>query len=545
MCIVAYTHQLCDFDTPIRHKAEPIAAGVQATYLSRLSSKSEVRFASYCSEGVLTRTLPFLGVLTQPSNSACQDRSSPDYVLNAELFSEKKSSFKLKFFQNFCICIFLLTFGQTKICTMEYLRAILGITIFVGVAWLLSKNRKAIDKKLVLTGIVLQLIIGVLVLKVSWFADIFKSIGVGFTIFISYTREGTQFLFGKLGLITEPIGFVFAFQVLPIIVFFSAVTAGLYYLGILQKVVYAIAWVMSKTMRLSGAESLSAAGNIFLGQTEAPLLVKPFVANMTKSELNCLMTGGMATLAGSVMASYISMLGGGNPEVEAQFASYFLTASIMNAPAALVMSKILYPETEEIDTRLQVSKESLGVNIIDAIATGAADGLKLALNVGGMLIAFIAIVALLNGFLGWIGKITDLNFWVATSTNGVFKELSLQYLFGLLGQPVAWLMGTDWDKSLVVGSLIGQKTAINEYIAYDQLAKFKQIEGLLDTKAIVIATFALCGFANFSSIAIQIGGIGGMAPNRQSDISRLGLRALLGGSLATFMSATIAGALIG
>ncbi|PKQ68906.1 NupC/NupG family nucleoside CNT transporter [Raineya orbicola] len=428
---------------------------------------------------------------------------------------------------------------------MEYLRAILGITIFVGVAWLLSKNRKAIDKKLVLTGIVLQLIIGVLVLKVSWFADIFKSIGVGFTIFISYTREGTQFLFGKLGLITEPIGFVFAFQVLPIIVFFSAVTAGLYYLGILQKVVYAIAWVMSKTMRLSGAESLSAAGNIFLGQTEAPLLVKPFVANMTKSELNCLMTGGMATLAGSVMASYISMLGGGNPEVEAQFASYFLTASIMNAPAALVMSKILYPETEEIDTRLQVSKESLGVNIIDAIATGAADGLKLALNVGGMLIAFIAIVALLNGFLGWIGKITDLNFWVATSTNGVFKELSLQYLFGLLGQPVAWLMGTDWDKSLVVGSLIGQKTAINEYIAYDQLAKFKQIEGLLDTKAIVIATFALCGFANFSSIAIQIGGIGGMAPNRQSDISRLGLRALLGGSLATFMSATIAGALIG
>lgn len=428
---------------------------------------------------------------------------------------------------------------------MEYLRAILGIAVFVGVAWLLSKNRKAIDKKLVLKGIILQLTIGVLVLKVSWFADIFKTIGVGFTIFISYTREGTKFLFGKLGFLNEPIGFVFAFQVLPIIVFFSAVTAGLYYLGILQKIVYAIAWLMSKTMRLSGAESLSAAGNIFLGQTEAPLLVKPFVANMTKSELNCLMTGGMATLAGSVMASYISMLGGGNPEVEAQFASYFLTASIMNAPAALVMSKILYPETEEIDTRLQVSKESLGVNIIDAIATGAADGLKLALNVGGMLIAFIAIVALLNGVLGWIGEITELNLWIKASTNGVFEKLSLQYLFGLIGQPVAWLMGADWDKSLVVGSLIGQKTAINEYIAYDQLVRFRQIAGLLDAKSIVIATFALCGFANFSSIAIQIGGIGGMAPNRQSDLSRLGLRALLGGSLATFMSATIAGALIG
>lgn len=427
---------------------------------------------------------------------------------------------------------------------MEYFRAILGLAIFVGIAWLASSNRKAINVRLVLSGLILQIVIGVLVLKVSFVADAFKSIGKGFTTFISYTRDGTEFLFGKLGLLTEPIGFVFAFQVLPIIVFFSAVTAGLYYLGILQKIVYSIAWVMSKTMRLSGAESLSAAGNIFLGQTEAPLLVKPFVAKMTKSELNCLMTGGMATLAGSVMASYISMLGGGNPTVEAQFASYFLTASIMNAPAALVMSKILLPETEEVDTRLQVSKETLGANIIDAIATGAADGLKLALNVGGMLIAFIAIVALLNGVLGWIGDWTGLNTLIADYTNGVFSKLSLQYLFGLLGQPVAWIMGVDWEKSLVVGSLLGQKTAINEYIAYDQLVKFKAMEGVLDTKSIVIATFALCGFANFSSIAIQIGGIGGMAPQRQSDISRLGLRALLGGSLATFMSATIAGALM-
>lgn len=428
---------------------------------------------------------------------------------------------------------------------MDYIRALIGIWAFITTAWLFSKNRKAIDKKLVIAGLLLQILIGLLVLKVGWFADIFRQIGVGFTVFISYTREGTQFLFGKLGLVTEPVGFVFAFQVLPIIVFFSAVTAGLYYLGVLQKVVYAIAWVMSKTMRLSGAESLSAAGNIFLGQTEAPLLVRPFVARMTQSELNCLMTGGMATLAGSVMASYISMLGGGNPVVEAQFASYFLTASIMNAPAAIVMAKILYPETETIDTRLQVAKESLGVNIIDAIATGAADGLKLALNVGGMLIAFIAIVALLNGFLGWLGEIFQINAWIAQNTNGVFQKLSLQYIFGLIGQPIAWLMGADWDKALIVGSLIGQKTAINEYIAYDQLVKFKQIPGLLDTKSIVIATFALCGFANFSSIAIQIGGIGGMAPNRQADLSRLGLRALLGGSLATFMSATIAGALIG
>ncbi|GAB4125328.1 MAG: nucleoside transporter C-terminal domain-containing protein [Raineya sp.] len=426
---------------------------------------------------------------------------------------------------------------------MEYFRAILGLVIFIGIAWLASANRKSINVRLVLSGLILQIVIGVLVLKVSFVAEAFKSIGKGFTTFISYTRDGTQFLFGKLGLLTEPVGFVFAFQVLPIIVFFSAVTAGLYYLGVLQKIVYGIAWVMSKTMRLSGAESLSAAGNIFLGQTEAPLLVKPFVAKMTKSELNCLMTGGMATLAGSVMASYISMLGGGSPVLEAQFASYFLTASIMNAPAALVMSKILLPETEEVDTRLQVSRETLGANVIDAIATGAADGLRLALNVGGMLIAFIAIVALLNGILAWLGELTGLNPTIAEHTNGVFSKLSLQYLFGLVGQPVAWAMGVDWDKSLVVGSLLGQKTAINEYIAYDQLVRFKAIEGLLDTKSIVIATFALCGFANFSSIAIQIGGIGGMAPGRQSDISKLGLRALLGGSLATFMSATIAGAL--
>jgi CNT family concentrative nucleoside transporter len=427
---------------------------------------------------------------------------------------------------------------------MDYLRAIFGLAIFVGIAWIASDNRKAINWRLVLSGLILQIVIGVLVLKVGFVADIFVKIGVGFTTFISYTRNGTQFLFGKLGLIGEPIGFVFAFQVLPIIIFFSAVTAGLYYLGILQKIVYGIAWVMSKTMKLSGAESLSAAGNIFLGQTEAPLLVKPFVRTMTRSELNCLMTGGMATLAGSVMASYISMLGGGNAAVEAQFASYFLTASIMNAPAALLMSKIILPETQEIDTKLQVSKESLGVNVIDAIATGAADGLKLALNVGGMLIAFIAIVALLNGILGWIGDWTGLNTIINHTTNGVFKEFSLQYLFGLVGQPIAWVMGVDWENSLVVGSLIGQKTAINEYIAYDQLTKFKMMEGVLTQKSIVIATFALCGFANFSSIAIQIGGIGGMAPERQSDISRLGLRALLGGSLATFMSATIAGALI-
>ncbi|MDX2129733.1 MAG: nucleoside transporter C-terminal domain-containing protein [Chloroherpetonaceae bacterium] len=426
---------------------------------------------------------------------------------------------------------------------MEFLRAALGILFFIVVGWLASSNRKIIQWRLVATGIGLQIFIGVMVLKVGFIRDAFISIGYGFTTFIGYARNGTQFLFGKLGVFGEPIGFVFAFQVLPIIVFFSAVTAGLYYLNVLQKLVYGIAWVMSKTMKLSGAETLSASANIFLGQTEAPLLVKPFVKTMTTSELNCLMTGGMATLAGSVMASYISMLGGGNPDVEARFAAYFLTASIMNAPAALVFSKMLVPETEKINTKLEVSKESLGVNLIDAVSTGAADGLKLALNVGGMLIAFIAIVAFMNGILDWVGNWSGLNLAIKNYTNNIFEGLSLQYLFGILGQPFAWMMGVDWNESLVVGSLLGQKTAINEYIAYDSLTKFKAVEGLLSPKSILIATFALCGFANFSSIAIQIGGIGGMAPERQSDISKLGIKALIGGSLATFLSATIGGAL--
>ncbi len=437
---------------------------------------------------------------------------------------------------------------------MDYLRGIIGIFVLLSIAYLLSSNRKKIDWKLVLAGIILQIAIGTLVLKVPFVRNSFDIVGAGFVKFLSFAANGAEFLFGDLARNSNVsadskhnLGFLFAFQALPTVVFFSSVTAGLYYLGILQKVVYVFAWVMTKTMRLSGAESLSAAGNIFLGQTEAPLLVRPFISRMTQSELHCLMTGGMATIAGSVMGAYITFLGGTDPDQLVKFATYLLCASIMNAPGAIVMSKIFLPETEpeKIDSSLRVNKESIGVNVIDAVATGAADGIKLALNIGGMLLAFIAIIYAINWILvDGIGSWTGLNTWVQESTGGAFNGFSLQYIFGQVFRVIAFAMGASWTESLQVGSLLGQKMVINEFVAYLSLADMKTA-GLLSEKSIIISTYAICGFANFSSIAIQIGGIGGMAPDRQSDLSRLGMRALLAASLATMMSGTIAGALFG
>ncbi|GCC49985.1 nucleoside permease [Chryseotalea sanaruensis] len=435
---------------------------------------------------------------------------------------------------------------------MDYLRGLLGIAFIVAVAWLLSASRKNIDWRLVISGLLLQLVIAVLVLKVTVVREGFETVGGGFVKFLNFGLEGAAFLFGDLARNSDAVagarhnlGFLFAFQALPVLIFFSAVTSGLYYLGILQKLVHVFAWIMAKTMRLSGAESLSAAGNIFMGQTEAPLLVKPFIGRMTNSELHCLMTGGMATIAGSVMGAYITFLGGADPEQATKFATYLLCASIMNAPAAIVMSKIFMPETEpeKIDRTLKVNKESIGSNVVDALATGASDGLKLALNVGAMLLAFIAVIYAVNWMLvDGIGSWTGLNAWVLSSTNGAFDGFSLQYIFGQLFRVFAFFMGVDWAESVQVGSLLGQKMVINEFVAYLSLSDMKSA-GLLSEKSIIIATYALCGFANFSSIAIQIGGIGGMAPSRQGDLSKLGPRALLAASLATMLSGTIAGAL--
>lgn len=429
---------------------------------------------------------------------------------------------------------------------MDFVRALFGLTLIIGFAWLFSQNRHAVNWKLVLGGLMLQASFGFLITQVSFVNAGFSYVSKFFVKIIDFTNEGTGFLFDGL-LTTDQFGFIFALKVLPTIIFFSTLSTGLYYLGILQKIVYAFAWVMSKTMRLSGAESLSAAGNIFLGQTEAPLLVRPFIPSMTKSEIMCLMTGGMATIAGGVLAGYVAFLGGNDPAEQARYATFLLSASVMNAPAAIVMSKILIPELDynRLNRDLQISAEKNGVNLIDAFARGASDGLRLALNVGAMLLAFIAIIAAINFVLkDFIGEITGLNPWVIASTGGVFDGFSMQYILGNIFRVFAFAMGVEWTETLQVGSLLGQKTVINEFVAYLDLAKMNAA-GLLNDKSLIIATFSLCGFSNFSSIAIQIGGIGGMAPERQSDISRLGLRALLAASLATMLTGTLAGAFLG
>lgn len=426
---------------------------------------------------------------------------------------------------------------------MEYLRGALGLAVIVLVAFIFSSNRKRIDWRLVIIGISLQLIFGFLITKVEFVKEGFQLLSEGFVKFLSFSEAGARFIFGDLA--GDSFGFIFAFKVLPTIIFFSTVSSGLYYLGILQKIVYGIAWVMARTMRLSGPESLSAAGNIFLGQTEAPLLVRPFIPQMSKSELMCLMTGGMATIAGGVLAGYVAFLGGDSLEEQSKFAAYLLGASIMNAPAAIVLSKIFLPETEKeiVQDKLEVNKEAMGVNLIDAMSIGAAEGLKLSLNVGGMLLAFIAVIAAVNyGLSGLIGELTGLNAWVDSSTGGQFKGFSLEYIFGQIFRVFAWVIGVEWVDTLQVGSLLGQKTVINEFVAYLSLADMKQAASISE-KSVVIATYALCGFSNFSSIAIQLGGISIIAPNQQGNLSRLGLKSLMAASLACLMTATIAGML--
>lgn len=435
---------------------------------------------------------------------------------------------------------------------MDYLRGLIGLVGLIAIAWIFSGNRKNVDFRIIGVGVLIQVSIGLLIANVEFVNQLFSWASAGFVKFLNFGLKGAEFLYGDLAKNSEAVpeanhslGFLFVFQALPTVIFFSAVTAGLYYLGILQKIVYGFAWLMAKTMRLSGAESLSAAGNIFLGQTEAPLLVRPFIGKMTNSELNCLMTGGMATIAGSVLGAYVSFLGGGDPEQQQMFATYLLSASIMNAPAAIVMSKIFMPEMEpeKIDSSLSVNKESIGVNLVDALASGASDGVKLALNIAGMLLAFIAVIFALNWILvDGVGEWFGLNEFVIRSTDGAFDGFSLQYILGQVFRAFAFLMGVEWSETIKVGSLLGQKTVINEFVAYLSLAEMKT-NGLLSQKSIIISTYALCGFANFSSIAIQIGGIGGMAPNRQADLSKLGFRALVAATLATMMTATIAGAL--
>ncbi len=436
---------------------------------------------------------------------------------------------------------------------MDYLRGIAGLIFIVVIAFLFSNNRKTIDWRLVGVGIFLQITIGLIIGKIELAQQAFIYLSDKFVVFLGFAQKGAEFLYGDLAKnsandpdVRHSLGFLFAFQALPTVIFFSSVSAGLYYLGVLQKIVFGFAWLMARTMRLSGSESLSAAANVLMGQTEAPLLVKPFIARMTSSELHCLMVGGMATIAGSVLGAYVSFLGGGDPAEQAKFASYLLSASIMNAPAAIVLAKMFMPEDDKskIDRQLSINKDQIGANFIDSLATGASDGLKLALNIGAMLLAFIAVIYAINWVLvDGIGAATGLNDFVVASTGGAFDGFSLQYILGQVFRVFAFAMGVEWGDTLQVGSLLGQKVVMNEFVAYLDLAEMKQA-GSLSEKSIRIATYALCGFANFSSIAIQIGGIGGMAPSRQGDISRMGLRAMVAATLATMMTATIAGAIL-
>lgn len=405
---------------------------------------------------------------------------------------------------------------------MDRFIGILGVIVILGIAYLFSENKKKINWRLVATGLGLQIIFALIILKVPFGRKAFEAASGFITRILDFTAEGTTFLFGNL---TDQatFGSIFALNVLPTIIFFSALMGILYYLGIMQSIVKFIAKGICKLLGTSGAETLSAVGNIFLGQTEAPLLVRPYISSMTKSEMTAIMVGGMATVAGGVMAGYVAM--GIN-------AGHLLAASIMAAPAGLVLAKMLVPETEEPETKdiTNIEVEKTASNVVEAAANGASDGLMLALNVAAMLLAFVALIALFNYLIGLVGGLFG------------FPELSLNWILGKLFSPLAFVMGVPTGDLSAAGSLLGQKVMINEFVAYSDLSALSA-SGVLQEKTILIMTYALCGFANISSVAIQIGGIGAMAPNKKGTIAKLGFKALLGGALATCLTATIAGIL--
>ena len=420
-----------------------------------------------------------------------------------------------------------LVLKDTNVSFSSILNGMIGVFSLLFILFLLSENRKQISWKLVISGCVIQIVFAVLVLKVGFIRNGFEYVSGFFVVLLDFTREGSAFLFGGLINPSGSAGYIFALQVLPTIIFFSAFTSALYYLGVLQRIVYGFAWVMSKAMNLSGSESLAAAANIFLGQTEAPLMIKPYIKDMNRSELLALMAGGMATIAGGVLAAYIGFLGGDDPAQRQFFANHLLIASIMSAPAALVAAKMLVPQTQPYNKDLKVNKENIGQNLLEAIANGTGDGLRLAVNVGAMLLVFTALMALMNS--------------IFQSVSGY----SLQQLLGYGFAPIAWLMGVRGENNiLLVGQLIGEKTILNEFVGYTTLGTMKQSGALTDTKAIIIATYALCGFSNFASIGIQIGGIGALAPNKRGELASLGIKALVAGTAACLLTAAIAGMLL-
>ena len=429
---------------------------------------------------------------------------------------------------------------------VSILRGIIGIAVVISIAFLFSEKKSKIPWKIVGIGLLFQIVLAFLILNpfgvsfLEYFRLGFQLLGKMFVAILDFSKAGADFLFGSF-LDTEKHGFLFAFQVLPTIIFFSALTSLLFYLGVIQKIVYYFALIMSKVLNLSGAESLSVAGNIFLGQTESPLMIKAYLAKMSRSELLLVMTGGMATLAGGVLAAYIAFLGGDDPSERLIFAKHLLAASFMAAPGAVIISKILIPQTQEIDSNVEVSKEKIGSNVLDAISNGTVEGLKLAVNVASMLLVFIAFLAMGNFILLKIGSFTGINSLIYDFSNGQFSELSLQVILGYIFAPLMWLLGVCSEDITIVGRLIGEKLIMTEFIGYISLGDLKSSGSFAQEKSITMATYMLCGFANFASIGIQIGGIGSLAPSKRKLLSELGMKALLAGTLASLLSATIVG----
>ena len=424
------------------------------------------------------------------------------------------------------------------------IRGIIGLTTLLLIALGCSRNRSSINWELVFKGLFIQFIFAIGILKVPFVANIFNQVSKGFVKIISFTQAGTDFLFASFitGKIEAPM-VNFMVQVLPTIIFFSALTSLFYYLGILQKVVYFFAWMMKKFMKLSGSESLAAVGNIFLGQTEAPLLVSPYLGKMTKSEIFCLMSGGMATIAGGVLAAYIGFLGGSDPVEQLLFAKHLLAASVLSAPAAVISAKIIIPETEEYNQELKLNKDKIGSNALEAISKGTTDGIRLAVNVGAMLLVFTAIIAMGNYLTNdLIGNWTGINNWIIANTS--YTGLTMQFIVGYSFAPIAWLMGIAWEDAVLVGQLLGEKTILNEFYAYKTLGEMKAASMFAYEKSILMATYILCGFANFASIGIQIGGIGALVPNRKGLLSELGILALVAGTLASLFTAVIVGMML-
>ena len=436
------------------------------------------------------------------------------------------------------------TIGHQGFTAEGLMRGLLGMIVIIAIAWIFSANRKAISWKVVGIGLSMQALLAIGVLKVSFVQSFFEFIGGIFIKVLAFTGDGSKFLFGDM-MNVDSFGFIFALQVLPTIIFFSALTSVLFYLGIIQKVVYLLAWVMTKTLKLSGAESLAVAGNIFLGQTESPLMIKAYLDKMTKSELLLVMIGGMATLAGGVLAAYISFLGGSDEVARLVFAKHLLAASVMAAPGAVVISKILFPQTEKIDSNIEVTREKIGDNFLDAMANGTTEGVKLAANVAAMLLVFVAFIAMFNFITGKIGDWTHLNAWLAEATNGSYTRLSLQVILGYAFSPLMWLIGVSSEDMVLAGRLLGEKVTMSEFIAYVSLADLKAAGSLGYDKTIIMMTYVLCGFANFASIGIQIGGIGSLAPSKRPILAKFGMKALLGGTLASMLSAAIVGSILG